>query len=99
MRVRCSRLIFAFFFIFTEIFNDAATAPWLSGDAGITAVEDQPVVQVEEKLSFIWCQSDNALLYFFNRFAVPKTQIKPDHGRVANSIPRSVATVRDYTLD
>jgi hypothetical protein len=29
---------------------------------------------------------------------VPKNQIKPDHGRVANSAPRSVATLRGYTF-
>ena len=34
----------------------------------------------------------------FQTNTVPKNLTKPDQGRVANSSPRSVATVRDYTL-
>ena len=44
------------------------------------------------------CSASYNVLDYIPADTVPKNQIKPDHGRVTNSLPRSVATVRGYTL-
>ena len=46
---RKNALRVGFLFVFTEIFDDAGATAWLACDAGIAAMQNQPVMTVDLK--------------------------------------------------
>ncbi len=62
--------LFSFLFKFAQILNDTRPTFGFSCHTSVTAMQDQPVVQVEHKFFFIWCVFNDALLGFFNGLAL-----------------------------